>query len=199
MKAEDLPGCDEVFLRFFDRWYSAESRGRRILDGTRPDAEGYADRSLTVADLSPLTEDGRLRVAKQVAAMLDASKADWPKYLDVHGEPSVDWVHKFDSYYTVERVANLLESSDPSDYANDLLVTCCEFGAVLGAVMLERLEAADWLYEWPYWESAVYDSRNAFRVNVFHWAVKKFSSYGVEDGFAAKLLATVESAKAGWP
>ena len=64
--------------------------------------------------------------------------------------------------------------------------------------MLQALEPRlSWLYDWPYWESALYDQETRSRINVFHWAVKKMSEYGVEDGLTDKLNAcrTLQSHK----
>ncbi len=45
-----------------------------------------------------------------------------------------------------------------------------------------------WLYDWPYWESSIYDPQTGQLFPVFHWAIKKFSCYGINDGFKDKLL-----------
>jgi hypothetical protein len=33
----DLPHCDDLFLRYFDRWYSNADRKRKRFRATRPD------------------------------------------------------------------------------------------------------------------------------------------------------------------
>jgi hypothetical protein len=118
--------------------------------------------------------------------MLETAKTDWPGYLDVAGEPSVEWVDEFDRY--AERVEALVRESDPSDFSNDLLVLVCQFGAVLGTVLREQVPRLEWVAEWwPYWESSLYDPQTGNLIPPFHWAIKKFSSYGIDDGFSAKL------------
>jgi hypothetical protein len=98
----------------------------------------------------------------------------------------------FDRYYDLEHVENVVRLSDPDDFSNDYLVLICEFGAVLGHVMMELLPGLDWMPSWPYWESAVFDSQTGTLVPVFHWAIKKFSIYGIDDGFAEKVRACVQ-------
>jgi hypothetical protein len=62
---------------------------------------------------------------------------------------------------------------------------------VLGEVLRQELSELVWLYDMPYWESALFYGATGSRVNVFQWAVKKMSEYGVDDGFGAKVGACV--------
>ena len=78
------------------------------------------------------------------------------------------------------------------------MVLCCEFGAVLGHTLLGLTGRTAWLPDWPYWESAIYDCTSGYRVNVFHWAIKKLSDYGIDDGYRAKLLKCAELIGNGW-
>jgi hypothetical protein len=56
--------------------------------------------------------------------------------------------------------------------------------------VLQNLEPRlSWIYDWPYWESALYHQETRSRINVFQRAVKKMSEYGVEDGLIEKLEA----------
>jgi hypothetical protein len=49
-----------------------------------------------------------------------------------------------------------------------------------------------WYLEWPYWDSAPYDPVSGFLIPVFHWAIKKMSDYGVDDGFRTKVKACLQ-------
>jgi hypothetical protein len=130
--------------------------------------------------------------------MVEAARGDWPGYLPVAGEPSLAWIEAFDDYWTATRVHALLGRSDPTNFANDLLVTSCEFGAVLGHVLREAVPRLDWLPDWPYWESGLLDVASGYRINVFHWAIKRFSEYGLEDGYGAKVGKCIELVRDGW-
>jgi hypothetical protein len=125
--------------------------------------------------------------------MVDAARADWPTYLKVDDVVSVDAIDAFDSHWTRPRIAEVIRSSDRSDFANDYLVLCCELGAVLGEVMRLALPSLEWLYSDPYWESSLWYAPTGGRIPPFHWAIKKMSSYGVDDGLRPKLLAGMES------
>lgn len=45
----------------------------------------------------------------------------------------------------------------------------------------------EWCYEYPYWESSLFAPKTGTVIPPFHFAVKKMSEYGVDDGFVAKL------------
>ncbi len=188
-----LPDCEDLFLQFFDPWYDEGDRERKRYAATRPDAEeidAWVGRS--AVDLGVLSEDGKQAAADMIEGMLEAAQGDWPGYLDVEGEVDSSWVEAFDSYYDRRRTRKLIDRSDPKGFSNDYLVIACEFGAVLGHVMRAQCPRLEWLLEWPYWESSLFDPRTGTRINVFHWSVKKLSEYGVDDGYVAKTAAVME-------
>jgi hypothetical protein len=193
-----LPSCDPLFLKFFDPWYEERDRKRKVFKGTRPDAQAYTRPGIRAKDASPLAQESQERVAKDISVMIDAVKEDFPTYLDVHGEPSIDWINAFDAYYDEQRIKSIIKKSDPKDFGNLYFVTCCEFGALLGHVFTQYRDCLEWLTDWPYWESGILDTTTGVRIHVFHWAVKKMSSYGVDDGFRAKFLATIKLIDHGW-
>jgi len=119
--------------------------------------------------------------------MVRAASSDWKRYLDIGSKVSLGWVEAFDAYYDRSRIRDLIERSDPKESDNEYHVVCIQFGVVLGTVLSQMIPRLRWLLDWPYWESAPYDSKTGTRVNVFHWAVDKLSEDGVDDGFAVKL------------
>jgi hypothetical protein len=193
-----LPECDEVFKEFFDRWYSEDDRQRRRYTGTRPDAETWGRPGSSVETLCELTDAGQREVAAQIDKMLESTAGDWPAFLNVSGDIDIAWVDEFDKHFDAAAVHALMNRSEPSEFSNEFLVLACEFGATLGHTLLSLAEGTAWLFDWPYWESAVYDPASGYRINVFHWAIKKFSDYGIEDGYRAKLLKCVELVREGW-
>ena len=125
--------------------------------------------------------------------MVAAARKDWPTYLAVDEVVSLGALDAFDAHWTRQRVADVIRSSDPSDFTNDYLVLCCELGAVLGEVMREQLPSLEWLYSDPYWESSLWHAPTGGRIHPFHWAIKKMSSYGVDDGLHDKVLAGIDN------
>ena len=71
-------------------------------------------------------------------------------------------------------------------------MTVCEFGAVLG-YLFKQIDGFDWLYSHPYFHSIIVHKDTGFGITVFDWAVKKFSEYGVDDGFGAKYKTALET------
>ncbi len=193
-----LPSCDPLFMKFFDHWYKEPDRQRKVFKGTRPDAQAFTNPGIHAQDASPLRAEGQQAANKQIATMIDAVKADFPTYLEVTGDPSIDWIHAFDSYYNEKRIKALIKESDPKDFSNLYFVSCCEFGALIGHVFTQYRDGLEWLPDWPYWESGILDTNAGVRIHVFHWAIKKLSSYGVDDGYRAKFLATINLIDRGW-
>ena len=77
-------------------------------------------------------------------------------------------------------------------FNNDYLVLCCELGSVIGTVMQGLEPRLTWLYDSPYWESALYDPQTGSRLNVFFWAVKRMSEHGPDDSIADKIRRSLE-------
>lgn len=183
-----LPHCDQLFEKFLDPWYSQGDRTRKAWKATRPDLvtmEDYAGRK--VEELAVLNQEGQDAASSRINVMLDACRGDWPRYLKVVGSLDVRWIEAFDEHYDRERVMDVIGRSDPKDFSNDYLILVCEFGAALGQVLREKEPRLVWVFDWPYWESSLVDTRSGSVIPPFHWAVKKFSEYGLEDGFAAKI------------
>lgn len=188
MRLFGLPDADKVFMTYFDRWYQPSDRARKRFPATRPDVVCIDVAEGTPASaLCHLNGEGLELATKMVASMVDASVGDWPAFLDVAEPVNETWVDAFDRYYDVRRIKALMKASKPDDFSNDFLVRCCEFGAVLGHVLRQRHPDLEWLYGWPYWESALYDRSTGLVIAVFHWAIKRFSSYGVDDIYVQKL------------
>jgi len=188
MARNKLSDCDILFRKFFDRWYTKEDREHRPYTATRPDMEQLSiPPGAKASELSPLTATTIDEVQGQISSMRSAAADDWPTYLKVSAPISLEWIAAFDSHYDRDAVQKVVARSQASDFSNDYVVLCCELGAILGEVLLQQNRRLQWLYDRPYWESAIFDPGSNFRVNVFHWAVKKMSDYGVEDGLVGKI------------
>jgi hypothetical protein len=186
----DLPHCDTLFLGYFDPWYDERDRKRRGYEATRPDVEQLnVAVDLSASDVSPLSAESQQDAAQRIQDMFEAASEDWTGLLGVKGAPSIAWIAEFDRHYTRPRIQQIVKRSNPKQYDNDYFVLCCELGAVLGTVLQAIEPRLSWLYDWPYWESALYDRQTRSRINVFNWAVKKMSEYGVDDGLTEKLEA----------
>ena len=183
-----LPDRDQLFEEYFAPWYSPVDRVRKMHGAIRPDMEELgAAGSLDAAAPSPLTEKVRSEVAERINAMADAAGQDWQKLLKISGKPSMAWLTSFDAYFGPKEVLGVVMNSSTEAFSNDYLVLCCELGSVIGTVMRGLEPRLTWLYDSPYWESALYDAKTGSRLNVFHWAIKRLSEHGAEDGVADKV------------
>jgi hypothetical protein len=190
---KNLEHCDKLFHRYFDPWYNEEARRRRGFIATRPDmilVEQLIGADATRA--SPLTENGQAKTREQIETMINAARGDWQEYLPIRGEIDIHWVKAFDTYYDRTRVSDVITRSDPKDFGCDYIVLCCEFGAVMGLVMRLLRPGLVWYLDWPYWDSMLLDSKSGNVIPVFHWAIKKMSGYGIDDGFADKIKKSLE-------
>ncbi|MEO6910409.1 MAG: hypothetical protein ABI158_05745 [Edaphobacter sp.] len=183
----ELPTCNPLFREYFAGWYSKEETERRADRETRPDIETLGLTLEQVKEQSPVTADVGLGVAQRIAAMLDAARKDWKGLLKVTGEPSMEWLSAFDAHFDKQEILDLIIASSPEEFGNDYLVLCCEAGAVLGAVLQEAEPRLQWVYDSPYWESALYDEQTGTQLNVFHWVIRRMSDPGLDDGLADRV------------
>jgi hypothetical protein len=187
-----IPSVNDLFVKFFDRWYDDNSRKWKKFPGIRPDimhADHFVNRA--ASDLSPLNPETQAKVSNMVTQMYEAAQNDWPRFVALKPPVSIEWVDTYDRICTRKQIAKLLEISSPEDFSNPYLIHCCELGAVMGYVLQQQLPSLQWLYAWPYWESSLFHPPTGNVIWVFHWAIKKMSEYGVDDGFAAKINACV--------
>lgn len=193
MGKKELPHCNELFTTYWDPWYGDDDRKHKGISGTRPDMESDPEwKGLSAEEMCNLTKEGQEKVLQQVQTMAQAAESDFRNYLDVQPPIDIEWVDAFDKHFTEERVIELLDRSNPKEYSNEYVVTCIEFGAVLGTVLRNLCSDLEWLPNWPYWESSIWDKRSGTEIPIFHWAIKKMSSYGVDDGFKPKVLWAVQ-------
>lgn len=188
-----LPHSDDLFLRFFDPWYDNAGRRRRGFKATLPDVlqhESFI--GLSQAQASCINEEAQHQVLQQIDRMVSAARHDWPTYLSVADDLDLEWIDTFDSYYNRDRIHEVIERSDPAEFSNDYVVLCCEFGAVLSQVLRGAQPRLIWRLDWPYWDSSLLDPKTGTAMPVFHWAIKKMSEYGVDDGFVAKTKGSLQ-------
>lgn len=179
-----LPNCDTLFKKYLDHWYPEnERRGM-----TRPDIytiAAFKGVPLQVNRIQYLPPDILLHNQKMVDSMIVSAKNDFQDIV-AFNDFSIEIIDKIDKHFDKKKVIELIKKSDPKDFSNQYLVTVCEFGSMLGE-MFTRQPDFKWLYSYPYFNSIIVHQSTGTGVTVYDWAIKKFSSYGIDDGFAAKL------------
>jgi hypothetical protein len=187
----DLPSADALFLTYFAPWYPPETE--RPYPATRPDLEELVLPEDTHIDvLNPLTSEGIHAAKEQIAGMRRAADADLAILLDAKEPLSLDWLRATDAWCTPEAVNTLLEQSDPGNFASNYVVLACELGVVIGEALIQEAPGLQWLHDWPYWDSAIFDLNSRTKINVFHWAFKKLSGDGMEDALMDKASASLD-------
>lgn len=184
-----LPSCDELFAKFLSPWYPESERPTM----TRPDMyiiSGFEGTPLQMDSLQYLPDELLAQTKKQIQTITHAALQDYQSIARSE-RLTITVLNSVDEYYDRKCITKIIKNSDPTDYSNLYLVSVCEFGAMLGYLFIEQGEF-DWLYSYPYFHSIVVHRETGFGITVFDWAVKKFSEYGVDDGFAAKYHAALE-------
>lgn len=191
-----LPHCDELFVKYLSPWYDEDERPKM----TRPDMyqiAAFEGQPLDLDEIQYLTPEYLGEVKTLINDTM--AKAVLDDFSFIHKSDSIDFdlLDAVDKYYDRTKIAELIKESDPKDFSNPYLVTVCEFGVLLGQ-LFRHLEGYDWLYSHPYYHSIIVHKDTGFGITVFDWAVKKFSEYGVDDGFVAKFHAAIDGVNGQW-
>lgn len=189
MSRKKLPDCDELFVKYLSPWFSEDEKPNM----TRPDMfviDGYEGAPLDMTSLQYLTDEYLEQTEKQIQTMTHAALADFQEIIK---SDKLDFavLGVVDKFYDRQKISEIIKESDPNDFSNLYLISVCEFGALLGQLFRES-DGFDWLYSYPYYHSIIVHRDTGFGIPVFDWAVKKFSEYGVDDGFVAKFHAALD-------
>lgn len=190
-----IPHCDELFQRFFAPWYSADELSNRGFKGTRPDILEFPNHiGKSAAELSPLREEVQTRFVQHLAkTMTDAAIGDFGSLLSLSPPVDFDWIKKIDEYFNVERIAELIEVSDPAENGNTYFILCIELGTLIAQTMQTLVPDLQWMPDSPYWESALWHPPSGFLIPPTHWAINKFSDDGWNDGLVPKIHCGLQS------
>lgn len=172
MSAE-LPDAETLYHHFLAGWISPEDPRDRILRSDLEQVELSPGQHIRI--LSPLNEEGQRLMKEQLERTTRAARADFSAMLEVHGEPSVDWLTRLETHATPERIQSWLRMSNPEKPDNPWFVLCCETGAVIAEVLQQGWPRLQWLTDTPYFESDLFDLNAKIRIPVFHWAVRALS------------------------
>lgn len=184
-----LPHCDELFQRYFAPWYSERDLASRGFDATRPDVVGFPDDvGDHAAARSRLPVEAQERYIHHLTvSMTDAAIIDFSDLRQLQPPVDFDWIQAIDDYYDVERIAALIEESDPTEDGNPYFITCIELGVLIAKMLQALVPELEWLADSPYWESSLWHPETANIIPPTHWAIKKFSGYGWDDGLVGKI------------
>lgn len=183
-----LPHCDELFVSYLSPWYDDEDRPKV----TRPDIYEIAAFEGKPIELEKIQYLTTTCLEETKSMIEDMTKAALNDFSSIHKSSTIDLelLNAVDKYYDRKKISELIKQSKPEDFSNPYLVTVCEFGVLLGQLFRE-IEGYDWLYSYPYFHSIIVHKDTGLGITVFDWAVKKFSDYGADDGFARKFHAAV--------
>jgi hypothetical protein len=191
-----LPHCDTLFEKFLSPWYEEEDRPRM----TRPDMfqiAAYEGQPLNLDDIQYLENEYLEHQKRHLNETMVQAALDDFRHITKSDQLDLDALDAMDKYYDRARIADLIKESDPANFSNSYLVTVCEFGTMLGH-LFKQIDGFDWLYSHPYFHSMIVHKGTGFGITVFDWAVKKFSEYGVDDGYVEKFKAALAGVNGEW-
>jgi hypothetical protein len=188
MDDNTLPHCDELFKRYLDPWYEEPIRQWKGVEATRPDLINLEQfRGQPGAAVSPLTTEGQRQVEEIIRHIESITATEWT---DRAGGTLPNWtdvLQFLDERFDRQFIGQTILASDPSTPKNPYVFCCTEFGMVIALNLRAKYPELEWVYAWPHWETAFFHSYTGIYIPVFHWAIKKMSEYGVDDGFVAKV------------
>jgi hypothetical protein len=187
----DLPHANDLFETYFACWLDEKARQRREVSGIWPDVSRISPQKAAQRERAKTNDFVTLAQAKIIDAM-NQVRMTWPSQYNVSLPVSMKWIDAFDRYYDRQTIRELIERSDPHQHDNEYIHSTVEYGTVMAIVFKRFIPDLKWSYELPFWESALYDARTETDLHIFHWAIKKLSDYGVEDGYAAKVCASLQ-------
>jgi hypothetical protein len=190
----ELPDAETVFHHYFGPWFPPEDPRNPKLRSDLEQVELEKGQHIRV--LSPLTEEGRTRMLAQLERTSRAALQDLPSLLKVQGAADRNWLTALETYLAPEYLQNLLRVSPPEKVDNQYLVLCCESGALIAEVLRREWPALQWIADFPYFESSLFDLNTKVMIPVFHWAVKVMSG-DERKPLADKVAATVEYLQQG--
>jgi hypothetical protein len=187
-----LPHCDTLFEKFLTPWYDQKDPPKM----TRPDMyviSGFEGQPLDLDHIQYLPDDLLEYNKKQLQTMADAALNDYQHIIN-SDKLDLNVLDAVDKYFDRKKIAEVISKSDPTNFSNDYVIEVCEFGAMPGH-LFNQVDGYGWLYSHPYFHSIIVHKDTGFGITVFDWAIKKFSGYGVDDGFTAKFRMALESVK----
>jgi hypothetical protein len=185
-----LDHSDPLFKKFLSRWYPENDRPKATRQ-TMFILPGYDGEPMNLDTMQSLDEKTLLETKLQIQDVANQALTDYQNIIK-SSRLDLTVVDAVDKYYDRKKVVRLLKESDPKDINNVYLKTVCQFGAMLG-YLLSQNDEFGWIYAQPYFHSIVVHKKAGYAVPVFDWAVKKFSSDGIDEGFAAKYIAMVKT------
>ncbi|MEJ2663642.1 MAG: hypothetical protein P8107_06310 [Spirochaetia bacterium] len=179
-----LKNPEMIFDQFFLPWYEEKENIKMKI---RPDMFKVVKEGTSIEEINVLSDEGIIKIRNHINTLIKACHEDWSSFLSITGEIGLNEIDLFDKYYNKRRVIELMKNAKTDDFSNEFIVTCCEFGSVIGNAMIKCNNDLCWIYDYPYWDSMIYHKNTGYMISVFSWAINKFSSYGINDGYYAKI------------
>ena len=182
---EQLPDCNDLYVKYVHKWDNNPEHKILIV---KPDMVQSFNPDTDFSSLVDSTDEGYVQIKQQIETMISASRQDLQEIAKFN-DFNLETIDKLDKAIDRQYIKGIIDASDVNDDGNQYLISIIEFGCALAETMENEIGGFVWVYDYPYWESTLVHKKTGFEIPVFHWAIKKYSDYGVDDGFKDKILA----------
>jgi len=148
----------------------------------------------TALAMSPIKDaDQRETIRQQIIRMRDVGLEEMQSDQGLVFARLDEAIEKIDHWYDRARIDALIEGDPTPDESgiSDVFIRTVEIAAILGSHLIELDPSIEWCPVIPYWESPLFHSKSGTLVNVYHWSIKRFTDYGIDDGLIGKCQACI--------
>ncbi len=184
--SDKLPDCNDLYVKYVHKW--DDNPEHKILI-VKPDMVQSFKPDTDFSALVDSTDEMYVQIKQQIKTMISASRQDLQE-LAKFNEFNLETIDKLDKAIDRQYIKSVIDASDVNDDGNQYLISTIEFGCALAETIENEIGGFVWVYDYPYWESTIVHKKTGFEIPVFHWAIKKYSDYGVDDGFKGKIFAS---------
>lgn len=189
---QKLPEPDFLYEKFVKPWDN--NNDPLLPKKLKPDMQGLFKAGYGLEKLKEINWDFENTTKNQIDAMCEAVFVDFKDFGKLDRDNLLNTIDILDKVFDRKFVKRVIDNSDPNKFDNEYLLHSIEFGALIGKYF-EKQAGYFWFYEYPYWESVIVHQKTGTVIPVFHWGFKKFSNYGVEDGFKLKVHQALQIGK----
>lgn len=123
-------------------------------------------------------------IKKQLFNMSQAGLGDQGSLIS-HKSLDLEFFIKLDEHYTQEQVLNLINNTNSNAEGNDVVITVCEIGSLIGDFLQEK--GFKWVCFEPYFTSILVHPQTGIMVPPFDIIIKKLSTDGIEYNLKDKI------------
>lgn len=166
-----LDSPENLYTRFFASLISEEVLQRRPFPLLYPDAFDFHTKLRTlIRDESALCAERDKKSEFAAQAWSDLNRV-----FGICSTGEIRDVDAIDTAFQRQLLEKVVRRSEPGDQESEYCSLVCEFGALIGDLIVHSDDRCEWFFCWPIWDSCVRREDLDRFFPVFHWCIKRFS------------------------